>query len=604
MNQEQRAIANPFSFDLRRLQIAYATGEQTPLTVMQAVLGRIAAAGEDRVWISRRSDAALLLEAAALTARGPEGLALWGVPFAIKDNLDLAGLPTTAACPAYAYMPDCSAVTVERLAAAGAIAVGKTNMDQFATGLVGTRSPYGTPRNPFDPAMLPGGSSSGSAVAVAAGLVSVALGTDTAGSGRVPAGFCNLVGLKPTRGWLSTRGLVPACRSLDCVSVLALTVEDALAVAAQAGGHDREDAYGRVPPPGFDPHLLPQPLPFRFGVPRAPRFFGDREAEALYSAALDRAEAAGGTRVPVDLAPFEEAASLLYGPWAAERAAAVGAFLDERPAAFDPVVRGILQGGAAVDAVALFRAQHRLAAIAQATRPAWDDIDALLLPTTGTAFTVAQVLAEPLARNAELGATTNFVNLLDLAAIAVPCGFTGGGFPVGITLVGPAWHDARLAGLADRLHRAVGTALGATGHTHPGPPELVRGRAIQPWTELAVFGAHLADQPLNGDLRALGGRFRRACATRPCYRMLVLPGSMPRPGLVRAADGAALQGEVWAIPTPAVGAFLGSILPPLGLGTVDLEDGPVPGFICEAGATGEDITAHGGWRAWRDATAR
>lgn len=591
----------PLSLDLRRLRAAYAGGEHTPLSVMQLVLARIAAAGDDRVWISRRPDTALLEEAAALTRRGPEGLPLWGAPFAIKDNLDLAGLPTTAACSAYAYAPDASAATVERLVAAGAIAIGKTNLDQLATGLVGTRSPYGTPRNPFDPAMLPGGSSSGSAVAVAAGLVSFALGTDTAGSGRVPAGFCNLVGLKPTRGWLSTRGLVPACRSLDCVSVLALTVEDALAVAAVAGGPDPADAYSRAPPPGFDPRLLSQPPTFRFGVPRAPRFFGDREAEELFSVAVERAEATGSVRVPVDLAPFEEAASLLYGPWAAERTAAVGAFLTEHPDALHPVTRGILQGGAAVSAVELFRAQHRLAALAQLTRPVWDGIDALLLPTTGTAFTVEQALAEPLLRNAELGAATNFVNLLDLAAIAVPSGFTAGGFPVGITLVGPAWHDAGLAGLADRLHRAAGTSLGATGHPHPGAPPLATSGTTQPWTELAVFGAHLAGQPLNPDLLALGARFRRVCRTAPLYRMLALPGPVPRPGLVRSEDGSALVGEVWAVPAEAVAAFLGSIRPPLGLGTVEMEDGPCLGFICEAGAAGDDITAHGGWRAYRSA---
>ena len=434
--------------DVPGLQAAYAAGRTTPAAVMEGVLARIAA-GDDAVWISRFPDEVLLTQARALA---DPAAALHGVPFAVKDNIDVAGLPTTAGCRAYAYTPDRHAPVVQRLVDAGAIPVGKTNLDQFATGLVGVRSPFGVPRNPFDPRMAPGGSSSGSAVAVAAGLVSFALGTDTAGSGRVPAGFNNLVGLKPTRGWLSTTGVVPACRSLDCVSVFALTVPDALAVAEVAGGFDPADPYSR-------PRVTAPLAGFRFGVPRQPEFFGDRDAEAAYGAAIRRAEALGGTAVPFDYAPFAEAAALLYGPWAAERTAAVGHMLAHGDAVH-PVTRMILEGGQAVTGAALFQAQHRLAALRRQVAPLWQTLDVLLLPTTGTAYSLDEIAAEPLRRNSELGHYTNFTNLLDLAAIAVPSGFYPDGFPLGVTLIGPAWSDVALAGIARGMHEAAGLPLG------------------------------------------------------------------------------------------------------------------------------------------------
>ena len=548
------------SLELGPLQAAYRAGRTTPEAVMRAVLGRMT---DDAVWISRVPDEDLLAQARAADVSRPLG----GVPFAVKDNIDVAGMPTTAGCPAFAYPPAQTAPAVQRLLDAGAIMLGKTNLDQFATGLVGVRSPYGVPRNPFDPAMVPGGSSSGSAVAVASGLASFALGTDTAGSGRVPAAFNNLVGLKPSCGWLSTSGVVPACRSLDCVSVFALTAQDALTVAELAGGYDPADPYSRPaqPQPGA-------PARFRFGVPEPAEFFGDAQAESGYAAALARAEALGGTSVRFDYAPFAEAAGLLYGPWAAERAASVGAMLAQ-PEALHPVIRTILEGGAAVTGTALFQAQHRLAALRRATGAVWDEVDVLLLPTTPTAYRIAEIESDPIRLNSRLGHYTNFVNLLDLAALAVPAGFRADGFPHGVTLVGPAWSDRMLAGIGARLHE---------------------GAVVQ----IAVFGAHLTGQPLNADLVARGGRFVRACRTAPHYRMLALPGRLRRPALVRAADGQAIDGEVWALPASAVAAFLGSIAPPLGLGTVDLEHGPALGFIAEAGAEGEDITGFDGWRAW------
>ncbi len=573
------------SLDLHTLRAAYAAGAD-PVTIMQDVLARIDAAGDDHVWISRVPPATVLAQAAALTDRS---LPLFGIPFAIKDNIDLNGLPTTAACPAFATTPTRTAPVVQRLIDAGAIPVGKTNLDQFATGLVGVRSPYGTPRNPFDPLMIPGGSSSGSAVAVSAGLVSFALGTDTAGSGRVPAGFNNIVGLKPTRGWLGTTGVLPACRSLDCVSVFALTAADAMTIADIAGAYDPADPYSR-------PAQHAAPLGTRFGIPTQPEFFRDTEAATAYHATCRRLEALGLTPVPFDLAPFTETAALLYGPWAAERLATLEPMLAQ-PDALHPAIRTILDGARTVTGADLFRAQHRLATLRRIADAVWDRVDLMLLPTSPTAYTCAALDADPIRLNSNLGTYTNFANLLDLAAIAVPAGLYASGFPIGATLVAQAWQDRPLASLADRLHRTLPATMGATGHALPDNP-----LADTPTgTEIAVFGAHLAGQPLNPALMALGGRFVRACRTAPVYRMLALPGTPPRPALIRAPDGVTLEGEIWALPPANVAAFLATIAAPLGLGTVQLEHGPALGFIAEAAAAGTDISHHGGWRAYRAA---
>jgi allophanate hydrolase len=601
-----------FGLDMTRLRAAYDAGETSPRDVIVSVLARIAALDDGAVWISRRPDAELLAEAERLADRFGDRaqLPLYGFPFAVKDNIDVAGLPTTAACPAFEYHPPESAPVVERLIAAGAIVIGKTNLDQFATGLVGVRSPYGVPRNTFDPAMVPGGSSSGSAVAVAAGLVSFALGTDTAGSGRVPAAFNNIVGIKPTRGLLSNRGMVPACRSIDCISIFALTVPDAAAVLDVAQGFDEQDAYSRIPPAGFRAALRPAPAAFTFAVPHQAQleFFGDAEAQTLFAEAVARAEALGGTRVEIDFAPWVETANLLYGPWTAERTAAVGPLLAVEPDALHPVTRTIIEAGLAPKGVDTFEAQYRLQELTQAIRPVWEAAEVLLVPTTGTAFSLADVAAEPIARNTDLGYYTNFTNLLDLAAIAVPSGFKTSGFPVGVTLIGPAWHDAKLAALAQAMHQTMGGPLGATGGAQPPFPAPAPAIGTYPAVELAVFGAHLTGGALNPQLRGLGGRPVRRCQTAARYRMVALPGKILRPGLIDIGDeGRSIQGEIWALPAASLAAFLATIGRPLGLGTVALAAGETClGFICEGGALvaeATDVSHFGFWPAYLQSLA-
>ncbi|KAA0595372.1 allophanate hydrolase [Azospirillum lipoferum] len=588
--------------DLAALDQGYRDGTLTPGMVVRTVLDRIAAAGEDHVWIHRVPAADLLARAAsleALTAAERTALPLYGVPFAVKDNIDVADMPTTAACPEYTYIATDTATAVQRLLDAGAILVGKTNLDQFATGLVGVRSPYGVARNPIDPLCVPGGSSSGSAVAVASGLVSFSLGTDTAGSGRVPAAFNNIVGLKPTKGLVSTAGVVPACRSLDCVSVFALTVEDAMDLLAVMAGPDPLDAYSRAAP------AVPAAprVPFRFGVPAAGqlRFFGNAEAERLYRAALDRLSALGGVAVPIDFAPFAEAAALLYsGPWVAERTAAVGEFLADYTDAGLEVTRGIIEGGHKHDAVGCFRAMYRLEALRRDTAPVWDAIDLLAVPTTGTIYTVAEVMADPVTLNTNLGTYTNFTNLLDLCGIAIPSGFQADGRPAGLTLLAPAFREATVAAVAGAAHRAAGVAMGATGL--PLPPARPVSYGGEGLISLLVIGAHLSGQPLNPQLTDAGGRLAGAVTTAPRYRLYALPGEPARPGMLRVADGGvAIPGELWELTPAAFGHFVAGLPQPLCIGTVELADGRmVSGFLCEAVDTvgALDISGFGGWRAY------
>jgi allophanate hydrolase len=520
---------------------------------------------EQPIWIHRIPEE----ESAARLAALHKDLPLYGLTFAIKDNIDLAGVPTTAGCPAYAYTPSKSAVVVERLMAAGAIPVGKTNLDQFATGLVGTRSPYGACSSVFDSRFISGGSSSGSAVAVAAGLVDFSLGTDTAGSGRVPAAFNGIVGLKPTRGSISNEGVVPACATLDCVSIFAKSAALAWKVYQIAG-----DINGQQR--AWPAHR------FRFGVPTPDmlQFFGDEVGPAAYEAAAQRLEALGGQRIVIDYTPFRDAANLLYsGPWVAERLAAIREFAAASPDAIHPITAKIILGASKHSAVDTFEAIYKLADLARAAQSQWKRMDLMLLPTAGRHYTHEEVAAEPFQTNTNLGYYTNFVNLLDLAAIAIPVG-------KGVTLIGPAWSDAALAQLAQRM-------LGEPAEQY----------CPQGYVPLAVCGAHLSGQPLNHQLTSAGAFLIEATHTAPEYRFYALKGTKPaKPGLARSLDGgAAIEVEVWAVPESKFGPFVAAIPPPLAIGSCTLASGrQVKSFVCEpwALADAEEITHLGGWRAF------
>ena len=591
------------SLDIGTLQQAYANGSLTPLEVVEQ---EVATIGDDAhtAWIHRIDITTLRERARALMERGPEGLPLWGVPFAIKDNIDLAGVPTTAGCPAYAYTPQVSATVVQRLLDAGAIAIGKTNLDQFATGLNGTRSPYGACRNAFDPDYVSGGSSAGSAVSVALGQVSFSLGTDTAGSGRVPAGFNNLVGLKPSLGLLSTQGVVPACRSLDAVSIFALTADDAQQVFAVAHGFDAQDAYSRpAQPHGFD---FGRAANLRIGIPRADQlqFLGDAGYASCFADALAHAKTLGAELVEIDFEPFFETARLLYeGPWVAERYHAIRAFIDAKPEAVFPVTREITLGGAKPLAADAFAAQYRLRALQRRCAEAWSQMDCILVPTSPTIHSIATMLDQPIARNSDFGTYTNFVNLLDYAAIAVPASFRADGLPFGVTFIALAHQDQPLLHLAQRWQKALrgrAATMGATGHMvvpFDAAPAVPSGQI-----RVAVCGAHLQGQPLNPQLTSRGARLVQRTTTAPVYRLYALPDGK-RPGLVRVAEaGAAIEVEVWELPGAQFGSFVDGIPAPLGIGRTLLADGSmVAGFICEPEGTAEaqDITAFGSWRAYK-----
>ena len=529
-----------------------------------------------------------------------DGLPLYGIPFAIKDNIDAAGHPTSAACKEFAYAAKASASVVDALLQAGAILVGKTNLDQFATGLVGVRSPYGVQANSFNPAYIPGGSSSGSAVAVAAGLVSFSLGTDTAGSGRVPAAFNNIVGLKPTRGLLSTRGVVPACRSLDCVSIFGLTAGDAAAVLRVAQGFDPADPFSRCAAPPA--RALPRSFAgLRLGVPREEQlqFFGNPETPQLFEDMVSRLEKMGATRVRVDFGPFLETARLLYeGPWVAERYVAIREFIERNPKALHPVTAEIIGGAKRFSANDAFAAYYRLKELQRQTAPVWDEIDVLVTPTAGTIYRVDELEAEPLRLNSNIGYYTNFMNLLDLAAIAVPAGFQRDGLPFGVTLVAPAFNDEVLCSLGDIAHRAAVKTMGAT--SLPLPTENPQERLNSNLIQVAVCGAHMSGLPLNQQLTERGARLVAKSRTAASYRLFALTDfKPPRPGLIRDDSGAAIEVEIWEVPASAFGGFVDGIPAPLGIGTLTLENGrQVKGFLCEAHATrgAREITSLGSWR--------
>ena len=599
---------NNISFDIASLREAYRSGALSPVDVASEALRRIQAYADPAVWITRVSERDVLALAHVLMERGQsEVLPLRGIPFAVKDNIDVTGLPTTAGCPAFAYRPERNAQCVEKLIAAGAVLLGKTNLDQFATGLVGTRSPYGAPRCVFDSRYVSGGSSSGSAIAVAAGLVSFSLGTDTAGSGRVPAAYNNIVGLKPTRGLISTSGVVPACRSLDCVSIFANAVGDAAEIRRVVEGFDAGDIYSR--------HGVPRALPqakFRFGIlAREDReFFGDRDNAALYENAIARLTSLGGDAVEIDYAPFRAAGDLLYqGPWTAERLAALKDFMARHEDAMDPTVRSIIAGARTLTAADMFEGQYRLAAARRSADAEWARVDLLLLPTAPTQDRVDEVNADPIARNARLGRYTNFVNLLDCCAIAVPAGFRGDGLAFGVTLVAPACSDASLAAIADLFHRAGDCGMGSARAAHI--PQASRVVLAEDQSRIRVFvvGAHLSGMVLNHQLTELGGIFCRIARTTPHYRLYVLPRTWPaKPGLVRTPDscGPGIVGEIWTLTAEAFGRFVAGISAPLGIGKVTLDDGTnVSGFLCEAHAIEDafEITDFGGWRCYVDSQA-
>ncbi len=597
----------PETFDLFSLRQAYADGRVKPEQVVEEALRRADDKRYPNVWITKTSRQRLMELARALPSQPNDQLPLYGVPFAIKDNIDLGGVTTTAGCPDFVYLPQDSATVVKRLIAAGALPMGKTNLDQFATGLVGMRSPYGSCQSVFDARYISGGSSSGSAVAVATGMVTFALGTDTAGSGRVPAAFNHIVGHKPTRGLVSNHGVVPACRSLDCVSIFAGSCHDAQVVLEVAAKPDPADPYSRPRPQTG----VTIPEAFRFGIlPSAQReFFGDTEAAELYESAIARLRDCGGEPVEFDYLPFTQAAGLLYaGPWVAERRAALGDFFNRHRDGLHPVVREIIDGAAKYDAAAAFAGQYELQTVSQVVRQVWHKLDVLLLPTTGTTYRIEAVLRDPVQLNSNLGYYTNFVNLLDLAALALPAGFRPtNGLPCGITLVGPAFSDDALLALGARYHRALGGNIGVTQARitrQPLPREKSEGIL------LAVVGAHLRGQPLNHQLTSRRARFVRQARTAPCYRLHALANTQPpKPGLRRVAEKLpqGIEIEIWALDEAGFGSFVAEIPPPLGIGTLELEDGTsVKGFLCEPiGLEGaRDITEFGGWLAYRRAAGK
>ena len=580
-------------FTLEALRQAYAEGLK-PADVVAEAFRRLDAVGDPGIFIHQAREAALG-DAVALDV--PDERPLWGIPFAIKDNIDVAGMPTTAGCPDSTYDATDDAFVVARLRRAGAIAIGKTNLDQFATGLVGVRTPYPMPRNALDPTLVPGGSSSGSSVAVSHGIVCFSLGSDTAGSGRVPAALNGIVGLKPTLGSLSASGMLPACRTLDTISIFAQTVADAWSVHGISAGHDPSDVYSKHVPTGD----LFEASKVTLGVPDNNSLitFGDAVQAANFHATVGRLQASGATIHELDFTPFYAVARMLYeGAWLAERVAAVGPRLKERPETLHPTTRSILEPGLSLSAVDAFEGFYRLEKLRRECQTALDGVDALCVPTIPTVVSLSEIAADPIGPNARLGTYTNFVNLLDMCGIAVPTGERSDGRPGSVTILARAGRDALCASVASGLERG---RMGATSWRR-GAPVSLAAQAGADEIAVAVCGAHMSGLPLNRELTERGGRLIRACRTAPAYRLHALAGGPPfRPGLVRAQGGTSISLEVWALPRHAFGDFIVGVPSPLAIGTVELEEGTqVKGFLCEvAGLTGAtDITHLGSWRAY------
>ena len=604
MTHASHSTNSPFrGFTLREWQEHYRTAPGSLRTTLSMVLGSLS--HTDNAWIYRATanqleDQIAHLESLRQKAEGSmAALPLFGVPFAVKDNIDIAGWPTSAACPAFTYTAEADATVVANLRAKGAIVIGKTNLDQFATGLVGTRSPYGAVRNTFNPDYVSGGSSSGSASVLARGLVALSLGTDTAGSGRVPAGFNNVVGLKPTKGWLSNKGVVPACRLNDSVSIFALTVADAQTVAHAAGGYDAADAYSRPNPRTAPVAISAHP---RFAVPDSLEFFGDAQAEFEFDQALDRLSSSGVTLVPIDFTPFRELAEqLYYGAWVAERTVAVGQIFEESPEVMDPVVRGIVANGLNYSACDAWRAEYLRAELSRKINLALEGFDALVVPTSPTIRTQEEMVQEPVLYNSQFGIYTNFTNLADLSALALPSSLRADGLPAGITLVAPAWHDDALASFGRQWQRSLTLPLGATGITLK-PEEYMTSTPLTASVRVAVVGAHLTGMPLNFQLTSRNAVRIEQTTTAATYKLYALANTTPpKPGLVRAETGSAIIVELWDIPLARFGEFVAEIPAPLGIGSLELADGrTVKGFICEPWAIPDatDITHFGGWRSY------
>jgi allophanate hydrolase len=591
----------PFDLRLPTLRNNYRSG-MTSRALISQVRARAAAFNDEyRLFIHLLSEAELEPYLARLDGSNADSLPLYGVPFAIKDNIDLAGIPTTAACPAFAYVPAESATLVARLIALGAVPIGKTNLDQFATGLNGTRSPYGKCRNSVLPDYPSGGSSSGSSLAVALGVASFSLGTDTAGSGRVPAALNNLIGLKATKGLLSTTGVVPACRTLDCVTYFTATAQEASELLSLTAFADPADAYSRVNPQWNDANAFGQPARFRFGVPRQLEFSGCKESPDLFARVRSTLEATGGQAVEIDFEPFLEAAKLLYeGPWVAERYSVVGPLLETQPDSVLPVIRDVLAKAPSASAVELFRAQYRLQELKKQCDAILDGLECVLTPTFPRPVTLAELEANPVGANSLLGHYTNFMNLLDYAAVAVPGGFMKSGLPWGVTLFGRAFTDQYLLGVASSLQQALRLPIVGGSSCND---DLPGGKARNDRMRIVVCGAHLEGLPLNDQLTKRGARLVEKTTSAPNYRLYALPGEgIRRPAMARVRDGgAAIAVEVWELPSMELGSFLRDIPAPLGLGKVELADGTFEtGFICEQHGLHDalDITHAGGWRAW------
>jgi len=586
----------------------YRSGASTPRELIAHLSARADRYTDHNIWITRLSAEELEPYFLRLESTALEDMPLYGVPFAIKDNIDLAQVRTTAACPEFAYLPDASAFLVQRLIDAGAIPLGKTNMDQFATGLVGTRSPapWGPCRNAFDPAVISGGSSAGSAVAVALGLVSFSLGTDTAGSGRVPAMLNNIYGLKPSRGLLSMSGVVPACRTLDCPSVFTLCAADAQKVFSVAAQYDQGDSYSRKNPfsnsARFAGETGHRPV---IGVPSPAQleFFGEESAAPLFDAAVRAWEGLGATIVEVDFQPLLEAAKLLYeGPWVAERYAALESILERQPEVVHDVVRGIVESAKDKNAVDAFKAEYALQESRIAAQRLFEKVDFLLSPTAPRSYLIEELLENPVELNSNMGFYTNYMNLLDLCGLALPAGFMANGVPFGVTLIAPRDRDVALLNQARRWERRQGLPMGALKEVFSGEAELppvVDNREIQ----VAVCGAHLKGMPLNWQLSERGATLVAETETSENYRFYALKGGpVKRPGLVRNEEsGCRIKVEVWSLPASEFGGFVAAIPYPLGIGKLELASGEwVSGFICEGlGIEGaDDISELGSWRTY------